>query len=87
MLLTDTHLAAEVGAALRQLGRHDVTVVDITDDKAPGDAERLGDRTYEELLAGATLADWRLPEDEWDALSLNYTSGTSGRPKGVTTRN
>ncbi len=83
VLLTDTHLAPEVGAALRELGRTDVTVVDITDDQAPGDGERLGDRTYDELLADAPLADWRLPDDEWDALSLNYTSGTSGRPKGV----
>ncbi len=83
VLLTDTHLASEVGAALRQLGRRDVAVVDITDDQVPGDGERLGDRTYDELLADAPLADWRLPGDEWDALSLNYTSGTSGRPKGV----
>jgi fatty-acyl-CoA synthase len=83
VLLTDTHLAPEVGAALRRLGRHDLTVVDITDDQAPGESERLGDRTYDELLADATPADWRLPDDEWDALSLNYTSGTSGRPKGV----
>ena len=83
VLLTDTHLAREVGAALRRLGRHDLTVVDITDDQATGDAERLGDRTYDELLADAPLAEWRLPDDEWDALSLNYTSGTSGRPKGV----
>jgi fatty-acyl-CoA synthase len=83
VLLTDTHLAPEVGAALRQLGRTDLTVVDIADDQATGDAETLGDRTYEELLAEATPADWRLPDDEWDAISLNYTSGTSGRPKGV----
>jgi fatty-acyl-CoA synthase len=72
-----------VRPALRQLGRRDVVVVDITDDQATGDDERLGDRTYDELLADAPLAEWRLPDDEWDALSLNYTSGTSGRPKGV----
>jgi fatty-acyl-CoA synthase len=83
VLLTDTQFAPAVGAALRQLGRHDVAVVDIADDQAPGDGQRLGDRTYDELLADATPSDWRLPDDEWDALSLNYTSGTSGRPKGV----
>src|SRR6476619_1272379 len=83
VLLTDTHLAREVRPALRRLGRSDLVVVDITDDQATGDEERLGDRTYDELLTEAPPAEWRLPEDEWDALSLNYTSGTSGRPKGV----
>jgi fatty-acyl-CoA synthase len=83
VFLTDTHLAAEVRTALRQLGRGDLVVVDITDDQAAGEEARLGDRSYDELLADAPLADWRLPDDEWDALSLNYTSGTSGRPKGV----
>jgi fatty-acyl-CoA synthase len=83
VFLTDTHLAREVRPALRQLGRRDLVVVDITDDQATGDEERLGDRTYDQLLEDAPLAEWRLPDDEWDALSLNYTSGTSGRPKGV----
>jgi fatty-acyl-CoA synthase len=83
VFLTDTHLAREVRPALRRLGRSDLVVVDITDDQATGDEERLGDRTYDELLTEAPPAEWRLPEDEWDALSLNYTSGTSGRPKGV----
>ena len=38
---------------------------------------------YEALLAGAEPQPWALPEDEWDAISLNYTSGTTGDPKGV----
>ncbi len=49
-----------------------------------GGGERLGDMTYEELLdSGDENSDWGMPESEWDALTLNYTSGTSGRPKGV----
>src|SRR5262249_36366199 len=83
VVLPDTHLHSEVRGALAELGRRDLVVVDITDDQAGGEEVRLGDRTYDELLADAPLADWRLPDDEWDALSLNYTSGTSGRPKGV----
>ncbi len=50
----------------------------------PVSGERLGSMTYEELLAqGDENSDWGMPESEWDALTLNYTSGTSGRPKGV----
>ncbi len=49
-----------------------------------GGNQRLGNITYEELLAqGDENSDWGLPESEWDALTLNYTSGTSGQPKGV----
>jgi fatty-acyl-CoA synthase len=53
-------------------------------DAALGSAEPFGQLTYEELLAeGDPDAPWSLPEDEWDALALNYTSGTTGNPKGV----
>lgn len=82
MLITDTRFAPTVREALRQLGRK-LPVVDIIDDNEPP-GERLGDVDYEGLLAeGDPLSPWRLPEDEWQALALNYTSGTSGRPKGV----
>ena len=40
--------------------------------------------TFNEMLAtGDEIFDWSLPDDEWDAISLNYTSGTTGNPKGV----
>ncbi len=49
-----------------------------------GGNQRLGDMTYEELLdSGDENSDWGMPESEWQALTLNYTSGTSGQPKGV----
>jgi fatty-acyl-CoA synthase len=64
-------------------------VIDFDDPEFPEDApvkkgERIGTLDYEALLADAD-ADfaWRMPDDEWDAISLNYTSGTTGNPKGV----
>ena len=54
------------------------------EDAACSTGEVIGDVTYEALLAeGDPDADWSLPEDEWDAIALNYTSGTTGNPKGV----
>ena len=48
------------------------------------DIERFGQMTYEELIASAdSLDNWEKPLDEWDAIALNYTSGTTGKPKGV----
>ena len=81
-LLTDTEFAPVVKQALGQLGRK-LLVIDIDDPEGPG-GERLGTLDYEALLAeGDPEADWSLPDDEWDAISLNYTSGTTGNPKGV----
>jgi fatty-acyl-CoA synthase len=58
-------------------------VVDIDDDLATG-GELLGEIEYEDFLAtGDPDFEWHLPGDEWDAIALNYTSGTTGNPKGV----
>jgi 3-(methylthio)propionyl---CoA ligase len=59
-------------------------VVDYDDPEFKGPGERLGAIEYEDFLA-AGVADfaWKMPDDEWDAISLNYTSGTTGDPKGV----
>ncbi|MBM2576949.1 AMP-binding protein [Jannaschia sp. Os4] len=55
-------------------------IVECPDDRDPSGRHP----TYEEMLAGADPSfDWVMPEDEWESLSLNYTSGTTGRPKGV----
>jgi fatty-acyl-CoA synthase len=82
VLITDTAFSANVRAALESLD-HDLLVIDIDDPQGPG-GERLGQIDYESLLdEGDPDCDWQGPEDEWDALTLNYTSGTSGRPKGV----
>ncbi|WP_332778008.1 acyl-CoA synthetase [Polaromonas sp.] len=83
VLLTDPEYAPTVRQALRlQKGRTPM-VVDVMD---PGASftQTLGDIGYECFLAQGDPAEpWQLPEDEWDAICLNYTSGTTGNPKGV----
>jgi fatty-acyl-CoA synthase len=59
-------------------------VIDYADPEFPGLGERLGERDYEAFVAGGDPEfAWRMPDDEWDAIALNYTSGTTGNPKGV----
>jgi fatty-acyl-CoA synthase len=81
-LITDREFSAIVGPALEQLGKQ-LLVIDIDDPLgAPG--ETLGEIDYESFLAsGDPDFAWSYPEDEWDAIALNYTSGTTGNPKGV----
>jgi len=82
VLITDTEFAPVVGEALAQLDQKPL-VIDIADAMGPG-GERLGEMDYETFLAtgGAAFAEVT-PKDEWDAIALNYTSGTTGNPKGV----
>jgi fatty-acyl-CoA synthase len=59
-------------------------VVDVEDALYTGPAERAGTIGYETFVAGGDADfEWQLPADEWDAIALNYTSGTTGNPKGV----
>ena len=59
-------------------------VIEVTDDLYGPPAQALGGTAYEDFLAqGDAHFDWQLPGDEWDAIALNYTSGTTGNPKGV----
>ena len=59
-------------------------VIDIDDPEYDGEGERIGEVEYEDFIAkGDPAFDWALPADEWDAITLNYTSGTTGNPKGV----
>ena len=82
LLIADPEFAPTIKAALKLLEKK-ITVVDALDAQFPG-GERLGELTYEELLAeGDPEFAWRWPADEWEAISLNYTSGTTGNPKGV----
>ena len=81
-LLTDKEFAPIVNEAL-SLCKAKPLVIDVDDALAP-DGELLGEIEYEAFLAeGNTGYDWQYPENEWDAISLNYTSGTTGNPKGV----
>jgi fatty-acyl-CoA synthase len=82
LLLADTEFAPVVKAALGKLERKP-TVIDIVDPLGPG-GERLGVADYESFIAqGNPAFEWKHPADEWQAISLNYTSGTTGNPKGV----
>jgi fatty-acyl-CoA synthase len=74
---------ADVG--LDAIGRAEASPLVVSlEDPSLGEGEPYGDLTYEELLAeGDPAAPWSLPEHEWDAIALNYTSGTTGNPKGV----
>ena len=84
VLIVDGQFAPSVRAALSQCENKDMLIVDVLDAQSGLPEDRIGTITYEELLAeGDANFDWQLPSDEWQALSLNYTSGTSGRPKGV----
>ena len=83
VLLTDTEFAPAVKAALEKV-RPPPLVVDVVDRQYRGEGERLGELTYEELLSeGDEGFEPLYPADEWQAIGLNYTSGTTGQPKGV----
>lgn len=80
VVICDTAYSALVRDALPMIDRH-IRVIEIEDESANCPALGLG-TAYEDLFEHG-LADWTLPEHEWQAIALNYTSGTSGRPKGV----
>ncbi|RFC65195.1 acyl-CoA synthetase [Fulvimarina endophytica] len=83
ILMVDPEFAETAKGALEASGR-DLLVVDVPDAMYEGESVAVGALTYDELLAeGDPLDDYRKPQDEWDAISLNYTSGTTGDPKGV----
>ena len=82
VLITDKEFSTIIKDALSKI-KNDLIVIDIDDPLAP-DGELLGDVTYEDFLKeGDENFEWFVPNDEWDAICLNYTSGTTGNPKGV----
>ena len=84
VLLTDPEFSTTVKAAIEQL-KDSPLVIDVPD-PAVDDGELIGDITYEDFLAtGDPDFNWSLPRDEWQAIALGYTSGTTGNPKGVVT--
>jgi len=82
-LITDREYSKVVKDAL-SICKTKPLVIDYDDPEFTGAGERLGAIEYEDLLReGNPEFAWLLPRDEWDAISLNYTSGTTGDPKGV----
>lgn len=83
VLITDREYAPVIKEALA-LASVKPIVIDYSDPVFPQDGERLGNLDYDEFVSGGDPDyGWSLPDDEWDAISLNYTSGTTGNPKGV----
>jgi fatty-acyl-CoA synthase len=89
VLVTDREFApaiAQALALLRQRHGRAPVVVDVCDSEYAGPGDRLGEHEYEALLAAhEPLARLEGPQDEWDAIAVSYTSGTTGNPKGVVT--
>ena len=82
VLITDREFSPVIKKVLQQL-EDPPLIIDIDDPMAEG-GELLGEMDYEAFLkTGDEDFEWNLPEDEWQAVSLNYTSGTTGKPKGV----
>ncbi|MPT00181.1 MULTISPECIES: acyl-CoA synthetase [unclassified Pseudomonas] len=82
VLITDREFHGVISAALALL-EHPPLVVDV-DDPEYGEGQPVSELDYEAFLAeGDPAFDWEWPADEWQAISLNYTSGTTGNPKGV----
>ncbi len=82
IMITDREFSDVVHKAVR-MASVDPLVIDVDDLQFVG-GDLIGSMNYEQLLAEGDLSDhWQPPEDEWQAISLNYTSGTTGNPKGV----
>jgi len=84
LLITDREFSGTIAKALKLLPADSRPVVIDVDDPQFEGGELLGEKNYEALLAeGDPDFAWEYPADEWQAISLNYTSGTTGNPKGV----
>ena len=83
VMITDREYSPAVKKALELVGRK-ILVIDVDDPEYTGPGERLGSVDYETFIRdGDANYHWQPPNDEWNAISLNYTSGTTGNPKGV----
>lgn len=83
VLLVDPEFAQVATEALALIDQ-EIFIIDVADVEYEGTANTIGQIEFEEWLAqGDANFEWHLPGDEWDAISLSYTSGTTGNPKGV----
>ena len=86
LFIMDTQFSPTIKKALELISKK-IPIIDIVDEQAQlkdDEGERLGQWTYEEFLElGDKNYQWKKPQDEWQAISLSYTSGTTGQPKGV----
>jgi fatty-acyl-CoA synthase len=82
VLVVDRQLHIEVKKALEKIDKK-IIVIDINDKHADqSKLEKIGDLEYEDFLnTGDENYEWKMPEDEWQAISLSYTSGTTGNPQ------
>ena len=89
VILTDREFAPVMRQALALLKsehNRDIVVIDVCDSEYTGPGDKLGTFEYESLLAShLPLTQLEGPQDEWDAIAVSYTSGTTGDPKGVVT--
>nr|WP_298056538.1 acyl-CoA synthetase [uncultured Halomonas sp.] len=82
-ILVDPEFAEVIQQAVAKL-THKPLIIDVADVEFLGETQGIGEIEYEALLnEGDADFAYQLPADEWDAISLNYTSGTTGKPKGV----
>ena len=86
VLITDSELSPTVKKVIEKLNKK-ILIIDIDDRQAKhpdGAGDNLGSYSYEDFIrTGDKDIKWNLPEDEWQSIALNYTSGTTGLPKGV----
>jgi fatty-acyl-CoA synthase len=83
VVLVDREFSAVMREAVANVDQP-ILVIDVDDSEYAGPGERIGELDYEALLASGDPAfEWVPPSDEWNAICLNYTSGTTGYPKGV----
>ncbi len=84
VLIVDRQFHDVVKKALEEVNSK-ITIIDIDDKDANlSDSKNIGSLEYEEFLkSGDENFKWKMPKDEWQAIALGYTSGTTGNPKGV----
>jgi fatty-acyl-CoA synthase len=85
VVIVDPECAAVMKKAIGlRKDQRPLRVIDVEDALYTGPVERIGSLAYDAFVEGGDPEfEWRLPADEWDAIALNYTSGTTGNPKGV----